>query len=484
MNLTKEEFQQSINAVQNGRNSVHADIVKKEALRDSLNNDVEAWLAQNEIKKLPMGFTNFPDGVLPKSNFSRADAKKAEEAKKKEIEEKNKLIKAENLKQERLAKIALAKQKSDMERKLKKEKRDAEKAEKNKLKIKLQFEQKLKFFHQTDDHWRKQLLVMLRNEAKARGDKKFNAKCKIHGWSEFNIYKREARCTQCEKKTKPKAKPVKLKNNSELLERRHKLRKARDEAIAKGEKTFKFHCLKCDGDTFFIRTDGTSNCTGCRAISNRNYNESRFSGSSIRRRKIKEARQKAIADGLDHFTFDCDKCGHDQYYIKPNGSSECMNCRKLREKKYQAERNANISERKLALSADREEILRKRKLRAANIEKKLEALSVGKTKFTGECIKHGVTEYAIHGAKNKHVCLLCRVETDKAYIDRNKELFLSNKNNKMVIEFLGKSEINLGAALAKHIGVSRSVVSKWVNGRAATPDIYVEKIKEFISNNS
>lgn len=53
-------------------------IYQKQIESERLNNEVEAWLAKNQITELPMGFSNFPDGRLPVAKGNYADKKQAE----------------------------------------------------------------------------------------------------------------------------------------------------------------------------------------------------------------------------------------------------------------------------------------------------------------------------------------------------------------------------------------------------------------------
>lgn len=48
-------------------------IYQKQIESERLNNEVEAWALKNQITVLPMGFSNYPDGRLPRAKENHAD---------------------------------------------------------------------------------------------------------------------------------------------------------------------------------------------------------------------------------------------------------------------------------------------------------------------------------------------------------------------------------------------------------------------------
>ena len=56
-------------------------IYQKQIESEKLNNDVEAWLTKNQITQLPMGFTKFPDGNIPKERAKVVQPEAEREAK-------------------------------------------------------------------------------------------------------------------------------------------------------------------------------------------------------------------------------------------------------------------------------------------------------------------------------------------------------------------------------------------------------------------
>ena len=90
-----EILQQRIASVQVGKNITHAQSMAKQNLREQLERDLEEYLAKGAaVKELPRGFSNFRDGILPKTAVKpvlneqdRIDREKAIEAKNQEIRE-------------------------------------------------------------------------------------------------------------------------------------------------------------------------------------------------------------------------------------------------------------------------------------------------------------------------------------------------------------------------------------------------------------
>lgn len=88
-----EILQQRIAAVQVGKNITHAQIHAKQNLRDQLDRDLEEFLASGgKVKKVPIGFTHFRDGIVPESaarpvisEQDRIDREKVIEVKNEEI---------------------------------------------------------------------------------------------------------------------------------------------------------------------------------------------------------------------------------------------------------------------------------------------------------------------------------------------------------------------------------------------------------------
>ena len=108
-----EILQQRISAVQVGKNITHAQIMAKQNLREQLERDLEEFLASgSEVKVLPNGFSNFRDGILPKTAVKPVLNEQDRIAREKAIEAKNQEIrdyKAARKEQRRLE----AKQKHD-----------------------------------------------------------------------------------------------------------------------------------------------------------------------------------------------------------------------------------------------------------------------------------------------------------------------------------------------------------------------------------
>ena len=108
-----EILEQRISSVQIGKNITHAQIQAKRSLREQQDRDLEEFLAKGgEIKVLPTGFSNFKDGILPKTTVKPVLNEQDRIAREKAIEAKNQEIrdyKAARKEQRRLE----AKQKHD-----------------------------------------------------------------------------------------------------------------------------------------------------------------------------------------------------------------------------------------------------------------------------------------------------------------------------------------------------------------------------------
>mgnify|MGYP007129516799 CR=1 FL=1 len=111
--VMNEILQQRISAVQVGKNITHAQIMAKQNLREQLERDLEEFLASgSEVKVPPNGFSNFRDGILPKTAVKPVLNEQDRIAREKAIEAKNQEIrdyKAARKEQRRLE----AKQKHD-----------------------------------------------------------------------------------------------------------------------------------------------------------------------------------------------------------------------------------------------------------------------------------------------------------------------------------------------------------------------------------
>ena len=108
-----ELFQRRIESVQAGKNITYANIAAKRIQHEQYETDMDEFLANGgEIQVIPVGFSNFKNGILPKtavkpvlSEQDRIDREKAIEAKNQEIRD----YKAARKEQRRLE----AKQKHD-----------------------------------------------------------------------------------------------------------------------------------------------------------------------------------------------------------------------------------------------------------------------------------------------------------------------------------------------------------------------------------
>ena len=90
-----EILQQRIASVQVGKNITHAQIMAKQNLREQLERDLEEFLASgSEVKVLPNGFSNFRDGILPKTAVKPVLNEQDRIAREKAIEAKNQEIRA------------------------------------------------------------------------------------------------------------------------------------------------------------------------------------------------------------------------------------------------------------------------------------------------------------------------------------------------------------------------------------------------------
>ena len=415
---------------------------------------VEEWLAQgNKPKELPIGFTHYPDGVIPKNNSRTIDEL---ESKRKAIEEKNAQIRkakeeakaaarAEAEKRKQLRKAESLRRKQE-----EKAKREAERKLKA-LEPKPPVLKLVKFREKTENYWRREIISMQKRSAMARGENKFHALCTRHGLTEYIIYKDKAACMRCRSRE--------TRGYSEEHFRRQRINEARRQAIENGQDTFMGECKNHGLTVYTVIHDGKSECRECRIQSNKmTYEKERH------RRKLLRAanRDKAKEAGKRFFKSDCEKHGITLFRIKNCGYAECIECKR----EYDQKRGTFKTNPRLEYSLE-------------NDKRRAEALERGENRFMGLCRNHGETLYAANKSKPLYACLRCKTESTAKSIAMNKERNLSHPRTLELIEWLKSNPVGEQVRLAAAIGIAAQSLNHYVKGRGIMPDNRYSQFLEY-----
>ncbi|HJF29129.1 MAG TPA: hypothetical protein K8V79_13015 [Acinetobacter lwoffii] len=464
-------------------------IYQKQIESEKLNNDVEAWLTKNQITQLPMGFTKFPDGNIPKERAKVVQPEAEREAKIEAINAEVRKVKEATTKAKAKA-LELAQKKAEREALLSEQRQivgefykkaqlgeltvlakkigmsiaslrrvrggayllKPERREKLYSEIKnfpygeLQAERlrlPLVTFKGTDESHRKMLISTMARWATEKGEDSFQGKCKNHGWTEFQIKYGQTHCVAC--------RSARNKGPSETYKQNMRNSEARVKAIKAGQSTYIAVCRKHGETEYKILSNKRSICIQCR----------RKPENLSRMEALRIARQDAIDAGLNKFTFDCDKCGGDEYRINKSGSHECLGCKK---KRYEAKA-------KPRLQMARPHML-------VNQERRKEAVEQGLKDFTGLCPKHGETRFRVQ--KNPaYKCVKCKTEQNTRSQKANRDRYTNHPRTQELINFILGSRRGTAKRLSEYLQISITTMSHYTNGRAVLPDHHYEKFLEF-----
>lgn len=464
-------------------------IYQKQIESEKLNNDVEAWLAQNIITELPMGFTNFKDGNIPldrtrKTVISEKESIAKIEATNKAVREGKQLSAS---KQKRVLEVQQRKQEKEV---LKQEQRrivaeffskaktgditalgkmvgmpaetlrkvrdgvyllKPERREKLYSVIsafkygeiqaaKNQF--KLVEFKSTDESSRKMLITTLAKWAQEKGETRFQGKCKNHGWTEYETKYGKTYCLACRTKHKEVSEAYKqnMLNSAERVK-----------AIQAGEKTYFAICPNHGRTEYQVLSNKRGICIECRR--NR-QGMARIDG-------LRAAREEAIKKGETRFTFNCHKCGGNEYRVTKAGSHECLGCK---QKRYEAKAKPRL------------QIARPHML--VNRERRKEAIEQGLKDFTGLCPRHGETRFRVM-TNPAYKCVKCNTEQNTRSQKVNRDRYTNHPHTQELITFILESRRGTARRLSEYLGISPTTMSHYTNGRAVLPDHHYEKFLEF-----
>ena len=451
-------------------------LIAKKAESKALEDDVEAWLEKNKITELPMGFTHFKDGIIPsvKGRMPGAETESERLEKERKIAEANAAIKAQKEadKARRLAEIKKSKQnmlekakKQRLQERLKKKaiadaQRRKAQAERKLEAIRKKTSLKLVTFAPIDPNvLRKRVVGTLRKTALSTGEKSFDAPCQYHGMTRFRLNgNNSAYCTDCHAERNK----VAVANN-ELLELRKKNINARLEALKNGESEFLGYC-RHHGHTKYKIYDAQQRgyCLAC--LDERSLNKEKKEVSPLKLERLAATRQ-AREQGLKEFVFTCEKHGETIFKLRPTTGADCTACKRERERNRMHGKNPS-----------RMEAFKKREERNRAA---IEALKQGETRFTALCEKHGETEFYIGVNGESHRCAKCKYENTLRSAEKNRERYLSHPNTKFLTNLVNSLGRGGQVRVAEYLGVSRSPIHHWLNGRALIHDQHIEKLKKF-----
>ena len=290
-------------------------------------NTVEQWLAAgNKPKVLPMGFTHFNDGIVPKSAVKpilneqdRIDREKAIEAKNEEIR-KHKAAVREQKKQE-------TKQRYDAQIK-------------DQVAVMSKFESKMQ---NKDDFKRLADMVgyqfrHLRNAARG------NIRLGAEKWEQ--IKKLVATFEYSEKRAVKVAEKPKQKVSSVPEDERLRLRRvaeAKNEALKSGKMEFIAECKKCGPTKFVFQVGGSAICSKCRSERVKRLKQEKMTRdevNALERKRERFAHNSELAkqtrlQGALYFDGLCEKCGLTEFRVVGKGRKyQCVHCSKASAQKY------------------------------------------------------------------------------------------------------------------------------------------------------
>lgn len=290
-------------------------------------NTVEQWLAAgNKPKVLPMGFTHFKDGIVPKSAVKpilneqdRIDREKAIEAKNEEIR-KHKAAVREQKKQET------------------KQRYDAQIREQ--VAVMARFESKMQ---NKDDFKRLADMVgyqfrHLRNAARGHirlGAEKWEQIKKLVATFEYSE-KRAVKVVE-----KPKQKVSLVPEDKRLRLRR--VAEAKNEALKSGKSEFIAECKKCGPAKFVFQVGGSAICSKCRSERVKRCSQAKLTKeqvNALERKRERFAHNSELAkqtrlQGALYFDGLCEKCGLTEFRVVGKGRKyQCVHCSKASAQKY------------------------------------------------------------------------------------------------------------------------------------------------------
>ena len=290
-------------------------------------NTVEQWLAAgNKPKVLPMGFTHFKDGIVPKSAVKpilneqdRIDREKAIEAKNEEI---------------RNHKAAVREQKKQAT----KQRYDDQIREQ--VAVMSKFESKMQ---DKDDFKRLADMVgyqfrHLRNAARGHirlGAEKWEQIKKLVATFEYS----EKRAVKVAEKPKEKVSSVPLDERLRL----RRVAEAKKEAVKSGKKDFIAECKKCGPTKLVFRVGGSAICSKCRServkrLKQENMTKEEVNALERKRERFShnsELAKQTRLQGALYFDGLCEKCGLTEFCVVGKGRKyRCVHCSKASAQKY------------------------------------------------------------------------------------------------------------------------------------------------------
>lgn len=322
-------------------------IYQKQIESERLNNEVEAWLAKNQITELPMGFSNFPDGKLPIAKGNYADKKQAESESLERIELVNQRVRElQARKEERWKQQEQARAEARVKRELVKKER------------------------------MKEQILVLSNFFKNAIHGDLNALCNLAMVSHKTIYNAKTGSTligkerwdaikdvianfkhgernvlAAEKKLKAPTKGRRAAKKEPSVEtlRRSEVMSLAKQAIARGERIFTAPCAK-HGYTSYRIYNGVSRCLECKLKLNREYLNPKLDQVQLDRRERaifnNERMDQALESGTNLFEGLCRVHGYTEFRAhrvvsRNKNEFRCMACSKASQKKFNQKRGVS-----------------------------------------------------------------------------------------------------------------------------------------------
>lgn len=392
-------------------------IYQKQIESEKLNNDVEAWLAKNQITQLPMGFTKFPDGNIPKERAkvvapesernAKIEATNTEARQAREVTKRQQRAEAKQRKQEERKRRERELESAKQQRALEREKK-AEQIKKERQKsVALKKAEKEAEKQDRQLRLQKQKTLLEGFKARARfGDTNKLAKQFGVVWNRINdaiigryalTWGRIHELEEIIKNFEYADGPALMAMDKKSFIRIHNMARKKD-AVQRGERTFLAYCIKEEKETCFgIYNSGTTYCISCRSAKVKQYNNQKLSNN---RMLANDARIR----GEKRFYGECKKHGPVEYVVHAK-VHRCTKCESDRAKKSYGP------------------ITEKWKRINRNLEAMKQAMERGETHFEGECEKHGMALHKrvmSHGAYGTK-CVLCKREANRAYHKRKRE---------------------------------------------------------------
>lgn len=269
--------------------------------------DINEWLKNNKPTVLPIGFTKFPDGVIPRCKKRQVPNLKPEPVREEIIKEKNKQIrKVKNV--QHLANII---------------------KEQKHILGDLYNDYGIGAINTVADHFdldRRYVLNMRLDSQKARmGEKTW---VKVKAFIQKTTFE----------KPQPKVKEVKEPSRQTLV------RQARAEAVANGQHVFMAPCAKHGMTNFFLHNNA-SRCFKCRRGATKQYRDMHRDAMTRDKAQRAEFNRNAMKaenkSGIFIFTGLCDLHGYTDFKGHTEGARySCKTCRKISTDKFNSKRRA------------------------------------------------------------------------------------------------------------------------------------------------